>query len=225
MLIPKDIAKFLSIIYSTYQLPMNKYLTIAFILLLGITANGAKAGSLTPKCNNPEECQALLQKQFSKFKGSHYSYGSTGGGGFDCSGLVLTVVDSLCIGSKLPRSSQDMFRSLESSVPLKEAKTGDLLFFNTGHGVSHVGFYYGRDDKQNDLMFHSSSSKGVELIPLNGNKYWTSRLVGVKRMAGLSALFAPVVSKGKVTELNKADKEEVSETRLESSLFADIFAQ
>ncbi|MDX1920537.1 MAG: C40 family peptidase [Candidatus Caenarcaniphilales bacterium] len=142
------------------------------------------------KCYNVAECQAVFEQTAKNFLGSSYSYGSTGKRGFDCSGLVVTVMGKLMDQVTLPRSSQDMYRSLNQAVSLETAKRGDLLFFNTGHGVSHVGLYWGKDGSGRHVMFHSSSSKGVELRPLNGDKYWMSRLVGVKRFAPLSdALF------------------------------------
>lgn len=143
------------------------------------------------KCKSASECRNLLESTAKKFLGSRYSYGSSGGSQkFDCSGLVLTMMSKLLDKSPLPRSSQDMYRSLNQSVSLNDAHMGDLVFFNTGHGVSHVGMYWGKDSKGHHIMYHASSSKGVEMRQLDGDKYWMSRLVGVKRFNPIStALF------------------------------------
>jgi hypothetical protein len=132
-------------------------------------------------CKNYTECKNLFENTAKHFIGSHYSYGNKNQHGFDCSGLVLTMIGTVTHKNSLPRSSQDMYRALDQSVSLGQAKTGDLLFFNTGNGISHVGLYWGKDAKGNHIMFHSSSSKGVEMRTLNTDKYWMARLVGVKR--------------------------------------------
>ncbi|MDX1918235.1 MAG: C40 family peptidase [Candidatus Caenarcaniphilales bacterium] len=158
-----------------------------FLLLPGLSLEAAD----TPKekCLGSIECQAKLSSNAQKLLGSRYSYGSKGGRGFDCSGLMLTLIGSL-IDCKLPRSSQDMYASLKESISLDQAKVGDLLFFYTGRGVSHVGMYWGRDSQGNHIMYHASSSNGVEKRNLNQSKYWMSRLAGVKRYDPLSkALF------------------------------------
>ncbi len=166
------------------MLNCKKLLLAAFLLPVIFLQQSVKAESVL-KCSNYSECKAVFESTAKRFLGSRYSYGSSSKG-FDCSGLVLTMVNSLVGKSSLPRSSQDMYRAINQSVSLNDAKMGDLLFFNTGHGVSHVGLYWGKDSRGNHVMYHSSSSKGVEMRPLNGDHYWMSRLVGVKRFSPIS---------------------------------------
>jgi hypothetical protein len=162
----------------------SKNIFTIFVFSLLITTlffNSSTNADPLLKCSNSNECRKLLENAAKNFLGAHYSYGSTGGKGFDCSGLVLAMMGKLMDKVNLPRSSQEMHRSLSQSISLKDAQMGDLLFFNTGRGISHVGIFWGRDEKGNLVMYHSSSSKGVELRKLNQDKYWMTRLVDVKR--------------------------------------------
>jgi len=93
--------------------------------------------------------------------------------GFDCSGFTQ-YVHSLA-GISLPRSSSEQF-NVGSSVARKDLAYGDLVFFNTGGGISHVGIYAGNGD-----FIHSSSSRGVTVTSLS-TSYWGPRYVGAKRV-------------------------------------------
>ena len=197
----------------------NKFLLVFLTLSLNLFAYSSSV-SANPilKCGSSKECQSLFENTARKFLGAHYGYGSSNGKTFDCSGLVLTVINSLVDKASLPRNSQAMYSSLAQNVSLDQARRGDLVFFNTGHGVSHVGMYWGKDPKGNSVMYHSSSSKGVELRPINTDKYWMSRLVGVKRFVplyqALSSVNTQISSeKAKPTskEINK--KEIAKETK------------
>jgi hypothetical protein len=174
---------------------MNWKIIITSYLILIFSTQNTLQVSADPniKCHNSSECLTLLDQTAKSLVGAHYSYGSAGSnGGFDCSGLMLKTFNKLLGNVSLPRSSQDMYNSLKQNVNLGEAKTGDLVFFNTGHGVSHVGMYWGKDKNGNHIMYHSSSSKGVEFHKLNGDQYWMSRLVGVKRIPLVSSLLTGV---------------------------------
>jgi lipoprotein Spr len=58
---------------------------------------------------------------------------------------------------------------------------GDLVFFNTRGGVSHVGFYL-----QNNKFVHAASSGGVMVSDLN-DEYWDKRFIGVRRHSKINA--------------------------------------
>ena len=60
-------------------------------------------------------------------------------------------------------------------VSRSEAREGDLVFFNTTGGISHVGFYL-----QNNKFVHASSSDGVTVSDLDEG-YWSRRVVGFGR--------------------------------------------
>jgi hypothetical protein len=180
----------------------KRYSILLSLLLLSSFASLPSYTTPQPKCSSSSECKSLLEQTAKHFLGAHYSYGSHNGKSFDCSGLVLTMVGSLLDHPSLPRTSQEMYSSVKQAVSLNEAKMGDLLFFNTGRGISHVGMYWGKDNKGNHIMFHASSSKGVEMRPLNGDKYWMSRLAGVKRFSPLAGLLNSINS-----TINKAKPE------------------
>lgn len=188
-------------------------ITAYLILSFSIQYSPQVSAETTVKCHNATECLTLLDKTAKSFVGSRYSYGSAGSnGGFDCSGLMLKTFNKLLGNISLPRRSQDMYNSLKQSISLNEAKTGDLVFFNTGSGVSHVAMYWGKDKNGNHIMYHSSSSKGVEFHKLNGDKYWMSRLVGVKRIPLISSLLTGVSTGKDLGQSINPYKQEASAT-------------
>jgi hypothetical protein len=164
-----------------------------------------QAGPL--KCTNPQQCKSILEKTAQNLLGARYSYGDTGKRGFDCSGFVLTLCKSI-MGDNvaLPRSSQDMFSSIKQNVSLDKAQKGDLLFFKTGNGISHVAMYWGKDGQGNDLMCHASSSKGVEVRAFKKDSYWSPRFAGIKRV---NPLFQVLYGNSfmKLAEMDKAEKQ------------------
>ncbi|TYK43663.1 C40 family peptidase [Actinomadura decatromicini] len=90
--------------------------------------------------------------------GDPYRYGGSGPGSWDCSGLVGASWRKA--GVKLPRTSQQMYRSVKKKVSWKGAVKGDLLFFYGGR--THVGIYAGHG-----YMIHApSSGKRVKKIKL-----------------------------------------------------------
>jgi cell wall-associated NlpC family hydrolase len=115
--------------------------------------------------------QALTRSAL-RFLGVPYAFGGTTASGFDCSGFVQHVFAMLGIG--LPRTADLQYdvghRAVGGPHP------GDLVFFDTYGGVSHVGIYLG-DGK----FVHASSSHGVMVSHLR-ESYWASRYVGAKRL-------------------------------------------
>ncbi|MDO4783726.1 MAG: NlpC/P60 family protein [Propionibacteriaceae bacterium] len=89
--------------------------------------------------------------------GKRYIFGSTGPGGYDCSGLTTAAYAR--VGVSLPRTSQTQFR-VGTPVSKSDLRVGDLLFFY--NGITHVGLYAG-----NGVMVHSSpSGRGVHYSKL-----------------------------------------------------------
>ncbi|WP_328434123.1 C40 family peptidase [Streptomyces sp. NBC_00425] len=77
--------------------------------------------------------------------GKPYVWGATGPGSYDCSGLAQAAWKAA--GVTLPRSTRDQANA-GVTVPLADARPGDLVFFYDD--VSHVGVYIG-----NGMMIHS----------------------------------------------------------------------
>lgn len=120
-----------------------------------------------------------LNKELNKWLGTPYKYGGETKNGVDCSALVQNVYESL--GINLPRTSNQQY-TYTISIPDKQRKPGDLLFFKTGGRINHVGIYIG-----DDTMVHASSSRGVVKEDINGTiyrRYFASRYVGTGRIPG-----------------------------------------
>lgn len=89
--------------------------------------------------------------------------------GFDCSGFVQYVLEKN--GITVPRTSQQMWNV---GAKVEQPSTGDLVFFDTSGGASHVGFYIG-DNK----FIGAQTSTGVAIADMNSS-YWKSRYLGAK---------------------------------------------
>jgi cell wall-associated NlpC family hydrolase len=113
-----------------------------------------------------------LTRSALRFLGVPYVFGGTTASGFDCSGFVQHVYAML--GIALPRTADAQYDFGRPAVGGPRA--GDLVFFDTYGGVSHVGIYLGRGK-----FVHASSSHGVEVSGLS-ESYWASRYVGAKRL-------------------------------------------
>ncbi|CAN5331802.1 hypothetical protein BH09BAC2_BH09BAC2_07730 [soil metagenome] len=114
--------------------------------------------------------------------GTPYKYGSTDPQqGFDCSGYITHVFNHF--NTTVPRSSKD-FEYSGPSIPVAEAKKGDLILFtgtdSTERIIGHMGIVI---SNTNELQFiHSSSGKahGVTISPLDN--YYKGRFVKVVRI-------------------------------------------
>ncbi len=105
---------------------------------------------------------------------TRYRYGGTNKAGIDCSaftGLLLATVR----GIKIPRTARQQYAA-SKKISREEIKEGDLVFFNTTGGVSHVGVYLA-----NDYFVHASSSDGVTISNLN-DAYYSRRYIGSGRV-------------------------------------------
>jgi cell wall-associated NlpC family hydrolase len=113
-----------------------------------------------------------LTRSAMRFLGVPYVFGGTSTSGFDCSGFVQHVFAML--GIAVPRTADAQYdvghRAVGGPHP------GDLVFFDTYGGVSHVGIYLGHGE-----FVHASSSHGVMVSHLS-ESYWAARYVGAKRL-------------------------------------------
>lgn len=106
--------------------------------------------------------------------GTPYRYGGNTPRGFDCSGLIQYAYRQA--GVRLPRTSQDIFRSSQLVSP-QELQPGDLVFFAASESKpSHVGIY----DTHDRFIHAPSSGKSVSYASLK-DAYWRQRLIGVGR--------------------------------------------
>jgi len=83
--------------------------------------------------------QAIVNEA-KKYLGVKYVYGGSSPSGFDCSGLVQYVCRKN--GISVGRSSRDQFGD-GVSVSRDNLQPGDLVFFQSGGTIHHVGIYVG----------------------------------------------------------------------------------
>lgn len=106
--------------------------------------------------------------------GTRYLMGGSSKRGIDCSALMQVFFATL-YGIALPRTARQQF-DFSRRLSRTELKEGDLLFFNTHGGVSHVGMYL-----CNNKFVHASSTNGVTISDMF-DPYYASRLIGTGRV-------------------------------------------
>ena len=119
---------------------------------------------------NVSNVGAQVVEYAKQFLGKPYVYGANGPNSFDCSGFVKYVMSQF--GVSLPRTSHTQANS-GYYVSRENLQMGDLVFFQDGPRVSHVGIYI-----SDGMMIHASSGKGcVTYTSINSgyhNRYYHS---------------------------------------------------
>jgi cell wall-associated NlpC family hydrolase len=108
-----------------------------------------------------------------EWMGARYHLGGTTKQGIDCSALMQILFAGL-YGINLPRTAREQY-DFSKRISRTELKEGDLVFFNTIGGVSHVGMYL-----QNNKFIHASTG-GVTISDLY-DEYWSRKFIGVGRI-------------------------------------------
>lgn len=113
--------------------------------------------------------QSTIYSYIDEWMGTRYRMGGTTRKGIDCSALSGHILQS-CFSLSVPRTAREQFKA---SIPVEreDLTEGDLVFFNTTGGVSHVGVYLA-----NDYFVHASSSQGVTISNLN-ESYFEKRFI------------------------------------------------
>jgi len=114
-----------------------------------------------------------------------YKWGGTTRNGVDCSGFTYVCYAEQNI--RIPRVSRMQYREFKNKrllVDKNELHYGDLVFFSSnGHGrITHVGIFYKKNKKGENLFVHSSCTPGVNICNLDKNRYWAPRYVGAVRV-------------------------------------------
>jgi len=105
--------------------------------------------------------------------GTPYRIGGMTQRGVDCSAFTQNL-DAAIFNIALPRTAKEQYDACQK-ISIQDAREGDLVFFNTKGGVSHVGIYL-----QNNKFVHASSSGGVMISDLN-EPYWKKRFLKAGR--------------------------------------------
>ena len=106
--------------------------------------------------------------------GTRYRYGGTTKKGIDCSSFTGQLMQNV-YSLQLPRTAREQYNATQR-INRDELVEGDLVFFNTRGGVSHVGLYLG-----NNYFVHSSSHNGVTISSLD-DEYYNKKYIGAGRV-------------------------------------------
>ena len=109
-----------------------------------------------------------------KWWATPYHYGGATKDGIDCSAYSGTLVHDV-YGTVLSRTARSQYQECEK-VKKENLREGDLVFFKTRRGVSHVGVYLG-----NGYFTHASTSNGVIISSLDEN-YYSKKYIGGGRI-------------------------------------------
>ncbi|TDR53087.1 SH3 domain-containing protein [Listeria rocourtiae] len=139
-----------------------------------ITYKG-KVGYVSGKCLAPYKAQSFtaLNTEAKKHLGKKYKWGATGPTSFDCSGYTSYVFKQ-SINKAIPRTAKQQY-SASTKIKANQLKEGDLVFFNYGSGIAHVGIYVGSGKMIN------AQNNGVKYDNISSG-YWKRYIAGYGRV-------------------------------------------
>ena len=114
-----------------------------------------------------------------------YKWGGTTQEGWDCSGFIKYLYSMFNIA--LPRTAHEM-ALLGINVNFNQLLPGDLLFFGSTNGVTHVAMVYANPIDCTKKIIHCSTSSGVVINSFEDSdwkNYWSKRYLFSKRIVGV----------------------------------------
>ncbi len=111
------------------------------------------------------------------YQGVPYLWGGTSPSGFDCSGLVKYICNSLGI-KNVARNSAQQFATSGVFVEKENLIPGDLVFFQKNGTIHHVGIYIG-----NNRFVHAPNTGDVVRISSLSESYYQREYAGAKRVS------------------------------------------
>ena len=109
-----------------------------------------------------------------KFLGKPYVYGAAGPNAFDCSGLTQFIYNKF--GVDISRTTYTQVNE-GIKVNRNELRAGDLVFFNTGGSISHVGIYIG-----NGEFIHAPRSGKPVMVSSLSDGYYSQKYATARRI-------------------------------------------
>lgn len=151
--------------------PTTAVMAVLVMLLTLLLVSGCAGPQLkTEEQDGLSYERTMILTEAKKTLGVPYRYGGNTLSGLDCSGLVQRSYSKA--GISVPRTSSEQFSQLP---PIKTARPGDLLFFDTSKSgkASHVGIYLGHDQ-----MIHAPGSGREVTTTSLSLDYWQARFLG-----------------------------------------------
>lgn len=143
------------------------------VLVLTTVAPAEELEYSSPLYERRQLLEAALE-----FLGVPYRSGGSDAGGMDCSGLVYRVLDDRLPGPA-GRTVVQLYQ--QGDAVSDQLLPGDLVFFDTTGGPSHVGLYLGNDE------FIHAASEGPEtgvIVSSLREPYYLRRYLGARRLVG-----------------------------------------
>lgn len=125
------------------------------------SANNNQSSSSTTTESNAALGVKIANYALAK-QGSRYYWGASGPTYFDCSGLVYWTHKQA--GVRIGRTTAAGYAGSGKSISYSNLQIGDVITFNYGRGVAHIGIYIG-----NGRMVHASG-KGSETVGQDPNQ-------------------------------------------------------
>lgn len=150
--------------FATIRTLTGLFATLCTMVLLMGCASSRPPSSAPPPSLDAAAAEQRLRATVDNWYGTPYAYGGESSNGIDCSAFVQMLYRDV-LGVAVPRTTTRQSQA-GRSVAVREAQTGDLVFFRPDRKQRHVGIYLGDGE-----FAHASTSQGVMVSDLS-ESYW-----------------------------------------------------